>query len=88
MKVKLPEDTIGFETLSLLNQFNETIIFGLRTKNGISTKLLQKYKHKDKIESSLQKWKNYLEVYKETIRITPGNYHLADEISADMMVID
>ena len=78
----------GSETLSSLNQFNERVIYGLRTKNGISTKLLQKYEHKDKIKSSLQKWKNYLEVYKETIRIKPGNYHLADEISADMMVID
>ena len=78
----------GSETLSPLNQFNETVIYGLRTNNGIAIAKLQKFIPKNSLKSSLQKWENHLEISKEAICIKSGHYHLADEIATDMMEED
>ena len=76
----------GFETLSLLNQFNETIIFGLRTKNGVQTEKLHNFESEEVLEPSLQKWEKSLDISNEAIRIKPEHYHLADAISKDMLM--
>ena len=79
---------IDCETLSSKNQFNETVIYGLRTNNGISMEKLRKFETKVPLESSLKKWKDHLKISKEAICIKSGHYHLADEIATDMMVAD
>ncbi len=40
------------------------------------------------IRSKLQKWKNHLEISEKIIRIKPGHYHLADEISTEILISD
>ena len=75
----------GFETLSYTDRFNEAVMYGLRTNKGISIEILQKFKSKVYLESSLDKWKSHLDVSKETIRIRPGYYHLVDEICTNML---
>jgi oxygen-independent coproporphyrinogen-3 oxidase len=78
----------GFETLSSSDKFNEAVIYGLRTNEGISTSVLQKHEHNGLIEASLQKWGNYLDISSDAIRMKPGHYHLADEIISEMMMSD
>ena len=78
----------GSETLSSLNQFNETVIYGLRTNNGISTEKLRKFELKDSLEDKLKKWEDHLKISKEAICIKSGHFHLADVIAADMMLVD
>ena len=76
----------GFETLSYSDRFNEAVIYGLRSNEGISTTVLQKHEHNGSIESSLKKWGNYLDISSDAIRLKPGNYHLADEIVSEMLM--
>ena len=78
----------GSETLSHSDQFNEAVIYGLRTNRGISTAVLKSIKHSGSLRSRLQKWENHLEISKEIIRIKPGHYHLVDEISNEMLISD
>ena len=76
----------GSETLSYIKQFNELVIYGLRTNNGISREKLRKFKPKNSLKSSLQKWEKHLEISKDFIRIKPGHYHLTDKISTEMLL--
>ena len=78
----------GFETLSYSDRFNEAVIYGLRTNEGIPTAVLQKHEHNGSIESSLKKWGNYLDISSDAIRMKPGHYHLADKIASEMMMSD
>ena len=78
----------GSETLNYSDRFNEAVIYGLRTKNGILTEKLQEFEYKGSLESSLKKWGDHLYISKEAICIKPGHFHLADEISTDMLLPD
>ena len=78
----------GFETLSYSDRFNEAVIYGLRTNEGIPTAVLQKHEHNGLIESSLKKWGNYLDISSDAIRMKPGHYHLADEIISEIIMSD
>ena len=78
----------GSETLSHLDRFNEALIYGLRTNRGISIEILKNIEHNNSFHSMLQKWKNHLEISKKIIRIKPGHYHLADEISTEILISD
>jgi len=77
-----------FETLSYSDRFNESVIYGLRTNEGISTAALQKHEHNSSIESILKKWGNYLDISSDAIRMKPGHFHLADEIVSEMLISD
>ena len=79
---------VGSETLSHSDRFNEAVIYGLRTKRGISTEILKNIDHSNSFRSRLRKWENYLEISKDNIRIKPGYYHRADEISTEMLISD
>ena len=72
----------------LLNHFNERVLYGLRTNNGIPIEILQELETKYYLEPSLKKWKNHLDISKESICLRPGHYHLADDIASDMMMSD
>ena len=50
--------------------------------------VLKSIQHSGSFRSRLQKWENHLEISKEIIRIKPGHYHLADEISTEMLISD
>jgi oxygen-independent coproporphyrinogen-3 oxidase len=76
----------GFETLNAIQYYNEKIIWGLRTKQGIQIDMLQNIDIKSRFESILKKWENSLEISNKTIRIKSGHYYLADEITSDMMI--
>ena len=78
----------GSEILSHSDRFNEAVIYGLRTNEGISTEILKNIDHNASIRSKLEKWKNHLEISKKIIRIKPGHYHLADEISTEILSSD
>lgn len=76
----------GFETLNAIQHYNEKIIWGLRTKQGIHIDMLQNIDIKSRFKSILKKWENSLEISNKTIRIKSGHYYLAEEITADMMI--
>jgi oxygen-independent coproporphyrinogen-3 oxidase len=78
----------GFETLSSSDRFNEAVIYGLRTRGGISTEILHKHKNHGLIEASVKRWEKYLDISSDAIRMKPGNYHLADEIVSEMLTSD
>ena len=78
----------GFENLSNTDRFNETVIYGLRTKGGIPRALLENNENNCSLHSYLIKWEDHLEISKNIIRIKPGHYHLVDEITTDIMAVD
>jgi len=78
--------THGFETLNVMQHYNEKIICGLRTKQGIELDMLQDIVDKRYFESIIKKWENSLEISNKTIKIKSGHYYLADEITSDMMI--
>ena len=54
---------------------------GLRTNLGVPTSCF------DNIDDiSIQKWESYLEIENGSLLLKPEYFHLADEITADLMV--
>ena len=69
------------EILSAENIVNEIIMNGLRTNLGVPTSCF------DNIDDiSIQKWESYLEIENGSLLLKPEYFHLADEITADLMV--
>ena len=66
------------EILSAENIVNEIVMNGLRTNLGVPTSCF------DNI--SIQKWESYLEIENGSLLLKPEYFHLADEITADLMV--
>ena len=69
------------EILSAENIVNEIVMNGLRTNLGVPTSCF------DNIDDiSIQKWESYLEIENGSLLLKPEYFHLADEITADLMV--
>ena len=69
------------EVLSAENIVNEIVMNGLRTNLGVPTSCF------DNIDDiSIQKWESYLEIENGSLVLKPEYFHLADEITADLMV--
>lgn len=85
---RLPET---IESLSAYDQFNETLMIGLRTKWGVSKKLLFNYL------SPNQEWHKIVKDYEdkkllleteESLLLTPAGRLLADGIASDLFIIE
>ena len=76
----------GSETLSQSDHFNEVVLNGLRTREGIQLqKIYPSEANSGKMNSTMQKWKDQLEVTKDTISLKSDSFKYADEIALDMM---
>ena len=82
---KLPVE--GKEVLSLKDQYNETILNGLRLSNGINLSSLKEYgmintSHIDKIKD---KW-DCLSISDKNIKLIDNGFLFVDEITKDLFV--
>ena len=82
---KLPVE--GKEVLSLKDQYNETILNGLRLSNGINVSSLKEYgtintSHIDKIKD---KW-DCLSISDKSIKLIDNGFLFIDEITKDLFV--
>ena len=76
----------GFETLSQTDHFNEAVFNGLRTREGIQLRKINSWKADFKnINPTIQKWKDQLDITKDSIFLKSDSYKYADEIASDMM---
>ena len=76
----------GSEKLSQSDHFNEVVLNGLRTREGIQLqKIYPSEANSGKMNSTMQKWKDQLEVTKDTISLKSDSFKYADEIALDMM---
>lgn len=79
------------EVLTRENHLNEYLLTGLRTIWGCDTKVLEKYHFNIFSERSqeLQKYKTlgWLEIDKNTIRLTEKGRLFADEITANLFIV-
>ena len=89
---KLEKNERPLEDLEILSQtdhFNEAVINGLRTRQGIQLQKINLWKsHLEKINPVLNMWKENLVVTKTSIRLNTNAYKYADEIASDMMQIE
>ena len=69
------------EILSAENKVNEIIMNGLRTNLGVPISIIEK-----NMTANYQKWNGYLERKNRSLFLKPEYFHLADEITADLMV--
>jgi len=76
----------GSEILSRTDHFNEAVFNGLRTRYGIQLQKIHAWKmDSEKMNPILLKWKDRLDIKKDTISLKPDSYKYADEIASDMM---
>jgi len=77
----------GQELLTKIDQYNETIINGLRTTSGISfEKLNATNVDMTNFNMVIEKWKNNLSINNQYILLDPNSYIHADDIAIDMMI--
>ena len=76
----------GSETLSRTDHFNEAIFNGLRTREGIQLQKIHSWEtDSKKMNSTVLKWKDQLDITKDTISLKSDSFKYADEIALDMM---
>ena len=76
----------GLETLTHTDHFNEAVFNGLRTQKGIQFRDIKSWKtNSAKIIPTIQKWKDRLDIKKDSISLKSNSYQYADEIASDMM---
>ena len=75
----------NFELLNKNQRFNEKIIFGLRTNNGININSIDDNNLIKDLKKNLKKWENFLVFSHNKIQIKSGHYHLADNIIFDVL---
>ena len=79
----------GSETLSQIDRFNEIVLNGLRTQDGIQMRKINSFNTKlNQINSAINKWQDQLVITKKSIRIKTNYYKYADEIASDMMLTE
>jgi len=79
---------IGSESLTREDHFNEAVFNGLRTMKGIQIGKINSWKDEiNNMNSAIQKWKNRLDITKDSISLKSDSYKYADEIALDMMQI-
>ena len=79
----------GSETLSQIDHFNEIVLNGLRTKDGIQMRKINSFNTKlNQINSAINKWQDQLVITKKSIRIKTNYYKYADAIASDMMLTE
>ena len=77
----------GSETLSQTDHFNEAVFNGLRTREGIQLRKIHSWeKDSKKMNPAILKWKDRLNITKDTISLKSDSYKYADEIASDMMI--
>jgi oxygen-independent coproporphyrinogen-3 oxidase len=81
-----------YETLSLRDRFNEMILTGIRTSNGIDVPTLRKINTKQS-ELLLQKVQNEVDKYdydtnESSIKLKTDYWFQSDGIAADLMILD
>ncbi len=80
---------IGSESLTREDHFNEAIFNGLRTTKGIQIGKINSWKDEiNNMNPAIQKWKNSLDITKDSISLKSDSYKYADEIALDLMQID
>ncbi len=80
---------IGSESLTREDHFNEAVFNGLRTTKGIQIRKINSWKDEiNNVNSAIQKWKNRLDITKDSISLKSDSYKYADEIALDMIQID
>ena len=76
----------GSEMLSQMDRFNETVFNGLRTREGIQLQKINAWAvDTQKMNTTIKKWKDQLDVTNKAIILKPNSYKYADEIASDMM---
>ena len=76
----------GTEILSRTDHYNEVVINGLRSKEGIQIRKINLHKiDPEKMHSTIIKWKEQLNITEEAISLKSEAYKFADEIASDMM---
>jgi coproporphyrinogen III oxidase-like Fe-S oxidoreductase len=79
----------GSETLSQIDHFNEVVFNGLRTREGIQLRNIHPWETDlKKMNPSILKWKDQLDITKETIFLKSDSYKYADAIASDMMITE
>ena len=77
----------GSETLSQTDHFNEAVFNGLRTREGIQLRNIHSWETDlKKMNPTILKWKDRLNITKDTISLKSDSYKYADEIASDMMI--
>ena len=77
----------GSETLSQIDHFNEAVFNGLRTRGGIQLHKIHSWERDSKkMNPAILKWKDRLNITKDTISLKSDSYKYADEIASDMMI--
>jgi oxygen-independent coproporphyrinogen-3 oxidase len=77
----------GSETLSQTDHFNEAVFNGLRTRGGIQLHKIHPWERDSKkMNPAILKWKDRLNITKDTISLKSDSYKYADEIASDMMI--
>ena len=79
----------GSETLSQIDHFNEAVFNGLRTREGIQLRNIHSWETDvNKMNLTILKWKDRLDITKDTIFLKYDSYQYADEIASDMMITE
>ena len=79
----------GSETLSQTDHFNEAVFNGLRTREGIQLRKIPSWEaDSKKMNPAILKWKDQLDITKDTICLKSDSYKYADAIASDMMITE
>ena len=79
----------GSEILSTNDHYNETVFNGLRMQEGIELQKLKSLNaNSEKMNQTIIKWKERLNVTKDSIRLKNNYYRYADEIASEMMLTE
>ena len=73
------------ENLTIKNQFNEIIMNGLKTIEGINLKKLDKLNYRYDFNDVINKW-NDLVVEDNYLKLKNNNFMLLDEITSELFV--
>ena len=73
------------EKLTIKNKFNEIIMNGLRTINGIDLKQLNQLNHSYNFDRAINKW-NDLIIEDNHLKLKDNNFILLDEITSELFV--
>ena len=76
----------GSETLNQTDHFNEAVINGLRTRDGIQLRKIHTWRtDAENINPIILKWKDQLDFTEDFIRLKTNSYKYADVIALDMI---
>ena len=79
----------GSETLSQTDHFNESVFNGLRTREGIQLRKIHSWETESKkMNPTILKWKDRLNITKDTISLKSDSYKFADKIASNMMITE